>query len=66
MRQKSIRIRERHIAVDLLASLIGAGVFYSVDKHNWFVGGVCALLSLVLIFLDRESIENEESASESD
>lgn len=60
MNIKSRRIRERHIAVDVLASLVGAGLFYAAINRSWIVGVISVVLCAVLGFLDRESIENEE------
>lgn len=63
---KSRRIRQRHIAVDILASIIGADIFYTFVNKSWVTGIVAVGLSGVLYFLDRESIENEEAHGDTD
>lgn len=54
------KIRERHIAVDVLASLLGADIFYSIITKSWTYGVVAIVLGGVLYIIDKIGIENEE------
>lgn len=58
---KHSRIAERHIAVDVLASFIGADVFYAVVNKSLWAGLSAVVLAGVLYVVDRIGIENEES-----
>jgi len=57
---KSRRIAERHIAVDVLASFIGADIFYAFVNRSLWAGLAAVVLSGVLYVVDRIGIENEE------
>lgn len=61
MTTKHRRITERHLAVDVLASVIGADIFYTVINRSWICGITAVVLSGVLYVVDRIGIENEES-----
>lgn len=60
MTTKHRSIRERHIAVDVLASVIGADIFYTVISKSWVYGVAAIVLSGVLYVVDKIGIENEE------
>lgn len=61
MTTKHRRITERHLAVDILASFIGADIFYAVVNKSWICGFAAVVLSGVLYVVDRIGIDNEES-----
>lgn len=64
MNRKSRRIRERHVAVDLIAITMGSFIVDAVSRHNWVSGLVAAVLGIALYFVDRIGIENEEGSEE--
>jgi hypothetical protein len=57
-------IRERHLAVDVLASVIGADIFYTIISRSWVYGVVAIILSGVLYVVDKIGIENEEKSGD--
>jgi len=63
MTTKGRQIRERHIAVDILASVIGADIFYAVVSRSWIYGIAAIVLGGVLYVVDKIGIENEENNS---
>lgn len=62
MTTKHRSIRERHIAVDILASVIGADIFYTVISRSWIYGLAAIVLSGILYVVDKIGIENEEKS----
>lgn len=64
MNRKSRRIRERHVAVDLIAITMGSFIVDAVSRHNWVSGLAAAVLGIALYFVDRIGIENEEGSEE--
>lgn len=58
---KSSRIRQRHIAVDVLAITLGSFIVDAVSHRSWVSGLIAVALSIPLYVLDREGVENEES-----
>lgn len=61
MTTKGRRIRQRHIAVDLLGITMGSFIVDAVTRHNWISGVVAVVMGGALYILDREGIENEEN-----
>lgn len=62
MTTKHRSIRERHLAVDILASIIGADIFYTAISRSWVYGVTAVVLCGVLYVVDKIGIENEEKS----
>jgi len=58
---KNRRIRERHFAVDIIASAAGGALVAAVLQKSWFCGVIAIALSVALYVFDKIGIENEES-----
>lgn len=58
--KRSHRIRERHFAVDIIASAAGGALVAAVLQKSWLCGAVAVALSIALYIFDRIGIENEE------
>lgn len=58
--KRSHRIRERHFAVDIIASAAGGALVAAVLQKSWLCGIVAVALSIALYVFDRIGIENEE------
>jgi hypothetical protein len=52
------------LAVDVLASVIGADIFYTIISRSWVYGVVAIILSGVLYVVDKIGIENEEKSGD--
>lgn len=60
------RIRQRHLAVDLLGITLGSFLVDFVVHFNLRAGFVSLVLGGALFLLDRESIEKEEHNTDPD
>lgn len=61
MTTKHRKIRERHLAVDLIGITMGSFIVDAVTRHNWVSGVVAVVLGIALYVFDKIGIENEES-----
>lgn len=57
---KNRHIRQRHFAVDIIASAAGGALVAAVLQKSWLCGVVAVALSIALYIFDRIGIENEE------
>lgn len=60
---KMTRVRQRHLAVDLLAAGAGSFLVNAITARSWtsLIGFV--VMAVGLYILDREGIENEEKSN---
>lgn len=57
---KNNHIRERHFAVDIIASAAGGAAVAAYLQKSWVCAGIAVVLSIALYVFDRIGIENEE------
>jgi uncharacterized membrane protein len=57
---KNHRIRDRHFAVDIIASAAGGALVASVLQKSWLCGVTAVVLVIACYVVDRIGIENEE------
>jgi hypothetical protein len=61
MQKKIERIRQRHFAVDILASAAGGALVSAIVQKSWLCGVLTVVLAAGVYVFDRIGIENEES-----
>jgi hypothetical protein len=54
------RIRDRHFAVDILASAAGGALVSAIVQKSWLCGLLTVVLAAGVYVFDRIGIENEE------
>lgn len=57
---KNTHIRQRHFAVDIIASAAGGALVIAVTQKSFLCGLLAIALSIALYVFDRIGIENEE------
>lgn len=58
---KNKHIRERHFAVDIIASAAGGALVAAVLQKSWLCAIGAVVLSVALYVFDKIGIENEEN-----
>jgi hypothetical protein len=58
--KKQLRIRERHFAVDILASAAGGALVSAIVQNSWLCGVLTLVLAAGVYVFDRIGIEAEE------
>jgi hypothetical protein len=58
--KRSHRIRDRHFAVDILASAAGGALVSAIVQKSWLCGLLTVVLAAGVYVFDRIGIENEE------
>ena len=57
---KNHRVRQRHFAVDIIASATGGALVAAFLQKSWICGIASAVLAMALYVIDRIGIRNEE------
>ncbi len=57
---KNRRIRERHFAVDIMASAAGGSLITAASQRSWTFLAAAVAIGVAVYFIDKVGIEAEE------